>query len=223
MSLTSHKPQAIEQQEARVLEALDALRAEIGIYRKLAQKPPVFMKDGNADLLRSDALTGAKLYANRFQMLTDIISGGVGAEIGVQTGNFSRFLLDDIKAEHLYLYDLNTDLTRQDVLDDPRTTMLIGDSSSNLSQAPDQSFDWIYIDGDHSQTGANRDTRAARQKIKPDGVLIFNDYTPWSVGEVMPYGVMPVVNRLVNEGYPVVGVALAPHGYFDIAVRMTPL
>lgn len=223
MSPVSPVAEDIKQQEERVMTALDALRAEIQIYRELAQKPPLFMKDGDAKLLRSDALSEARLYANRFQMLQDMISGGTGAEIGVQTGNFSRWLLDAVGAQHLFLYDLNTGLTRQDVLDDPRTTVLIGDSSGNLNKADDQSFDWIYIDGDHSQTGAKRDTDVARRKIKPGGLLIFNDYTPWSVGEVMPYGIMPVVNDLINEGYPVMGVALAPHGYFDIAVRYSPL
>ena len=205
------------------MAALDTLREEIGRYRGLTQKPPVFMKDGEAKLLRSDALQDARLYPNRFEMLKDMISGGIGAEVGVQTGNFSRFLLDDIGAQHLFLYDLRFDLTRQDVLDDARTTMLVGDSSSNLGKAEDGSFDWIYIDGDHREIGVQRDIKAARAKIRPGGLLIFNDYAPWSIGEVMPYGVMPPVNELINEGYPVAGFALAPLGYFDIAIRYSPL
>ncbi len=214
---------AIEQQEQRVAAAMENLREEIRAYRQMADAPPKSLKDGEAKLLNGELLQETQLYANRFQMMRDLAVAGQGAEVGVQTGNFSRFLLDEIKATHLFLYDLNTDLTRQDVLDDPRTTMLVGDSSANLAQAEDQSFDWIYIDGDHREVGVRKDIAAARQKIKPDGLLIFNDYTPWSAGEVMPYGVMPPVNDLINEGYPVAGVALAHHGYFDIAVRYIPL
>ena len=132
------------------------------------------------------------IYASRFDMMRDLVSGGTGAEIGVLNGLFSRFLLDEIGAEQLFLYDLNMDQARADVLDDPRTTAMIGDSAANLGKAPDESFDWIYIDGDHRQAGVRRDVQAARKKIKPGGFLVFNDYTPWSVGEVMPYGVMPL-------------------------------
>ena len=189
----------------------------------MADSLPKSLKDGEAKLLNGEMLQETQLYANRFQMMRDLAVAGRGAEVGVQTGNFSRFLLDEIKATHLFLYDLNTDLTRQDVLDDPRTTMLVGDSSANLAKAEDRSFDWIYIDGDHRHAGVRKDITVARQKIKLDGLLIFNNYTPWSVGEVMPYGVMAPVNDLINEGYPVAGVALAPHGYFDIAVRYIPL
>ncbi|MFW2545254.1 class I SAM-dependent methyltransferase [Primorskyibacter sp. 2E107] len=213
----------IEEQKQRVMTALDAVRQEVKAYRQLAKSPPTFLKDGIPERLRADALTGAALYPDRFAMIKALVSGGVGAEVGVQQAIFSRFLLDEIGPETLYLLDMTAKDFRPDVMDDPRTKALIGDSSSNLATLPDQSLDWIYVDGDHRMTGVQKDTDVARQKIKPGGVLIFNDYTPWSVAEVMPYGVMPVVNALVNEGYPVLGLAIAPHGYYDIAVRYAPL
>jgi Methyltransferase domain len=209
----------IEAQEQRTLEAMKAFQAETTAYKKLAKQPPLFLKDGQAKMLRGDMLSNAKLYPNRFDMIKALISGGVGAEVGVQYGEFSRFILDNIAPTHLFLYDMVAHNIRKDVLDDERTKTVIGDSSKCLARSEDQSFDWIYIDGDHSYQGARKDTYVARRKIKEGGILIFNDYTPWSIGEVMPYGVMPVVNDLVNEGYPMIGLALAPHGYFDVAVR----
>ena len=213
------KNSALDKQEKRVVKAWKAFQSEVNIYKKLNQGPPNFMRDGIAENLRADMLSDAKLYPTRFEMITDLASGGIGAEIGVQYGAFSRFLLDHIQPQRLFLFDLIADSISRDVLDDPRTELHVGDSSTALAQTADASFDWIYIDGDHSQIGARKDTDVARQKIKPGGLLVFNDYTPWSIGEVIPYGVMPVVNELVNEGHPIVGCALAPHGYFDIAVR----
>ena len=35
----------------------------------------------------------------------------------------------------------------------------------------------------------------------------------------MPYGVMTVVNRLVNDGHDMLGVALNYWGYFDVALQ----
>lgn len=219
MSDTAH-----EEQKQRVMKAIEAAREEARAWRRLTGTPPSFLKDGGVpQRMRDDALTGAKLYSDRFVMMKDLVKGGIGAEVGVQHGEFSRFLLDEIGPERLSLLDMTDKDFRPDVVKDPRTDIRIGDSSTQLAELPDRSLDWVYIDGDHRYEGVKKDTDVARQKVKPGGVLIFNDYTPWSVVEVMPYGVMPVVNALVNEGYPVLGLALAPHGYYDIAVRYEAL
>lgn len=210
-------------QQQRVINALKVVQQEVRVYRKLAQKPPVFLKDGVPKKLRSDALTSVRLYSDRFDLMRDLVKGGAGAEVGVQHGTFSRFLLDHIQPTSLDLFDLTADLVQKDILDDARTTMHVGDSSTLLGKLPDQSLDWIYVDGDHRYAGVKKDTDVARLKIRPGGMLIFNDYVPWSVAEVMPYGVMPVVNDLINDGFPVAGLALANHGYYDIAVRYAPL
>ena len=63
-----------------------------------------------------------------------------------------------------------------------------------------------------------KDARVAVRKVKPDGLLIFDDYTGRSPMEAIPYGVVAVVNELVAEGCNVVGLALTPTGYFDIAL-----
>lgn len=88
-----------------------------------------------------------------------------------------------------------------------------------LARCDDRSFDWIYIDGDHSMDGVRKDAEVACRKIKNGGILMFDDYTLWSPTEVMPYGVVHVVNALVNQGHPVIGLALSPHGHYNIALR----
>ena len=40
----------------------------------------------------------------------------------------------------------------------------LGDSSSNLETFPDGTFDWIYVDGDHSEAGVQRDADCAARK-----------------------------------------------------------
>lgn len=170
--------------------------------------------------MRPDAFAGARVFAEREAMMQAVAGqGGIGAELGVQNGHFSRFLLDKLAPKTLHLFDLAMDPIRKDVKDDPRVMLHPGDSSSRLAALKDVVFDWIYIDGDHSRAGANRDARAALERIKPGGMLVFNDYTPWSVGEAMPYGVIPVVNRLVNEGLQFEAIALTPTGYFDVTLR----
>jgi long-subunit acyl-CoA synthetase (AMP-forming) len=56
--------------------------------------------------------------------------------------------------------------------------------------------------------------------VKPDGMMVFNDYTNWSVCEVMPYGVARAVNEFcMANNWEVVFLALQSLGYHDIAIK----
>jgi len=201
------------------MEALEHFRGALRRYKAASDQPPLFLLEKRAPELAPDALEACRVFADRHQMMKALVHRGIGGEVGVQHGHFSRFLLDEIAPETLYLFDMSDRLLRADVRNDPRTVLRLGDSSSQLSGLPDRSFDWLYIDGDHSYAGVRRDALAALRKIRPGGLLIFNDYTPWSPGEAMPYGVMACVNELVNDGLGMVGLALSANGYFDVALR----
>lgn len=208
-----------ERLRREVHAALDGFRAALHAYRKATRQPPVFLLEKRAPRLRDDAFAQAQLFSDRNAMLASLAIGDCGAEVGVQHGNFSRFLLDNLPVKKLHLFEMNPGAIRRDVRDSARVIVHGGDSATNLRRQPDASFDWIYVDGDHSYLGALRDARAALDKLRPGGLLFFNDYAHWSYGEAMPYGVMAVVNELVNEGHDVAAVALNYWGYFDIALR----
>ncbi|MEP3846869.1 MAG: class I SAM-dependent methyltransferase [Paracoccaceae bacterium] len=209
----------IAKAKAEVNEALTNLRTALQNYRKTAGRPPQFILEKFAPKLRPEGLTESRVFASREDMMAALVSGGMGGEVGVQRGDFSRFLLDSIRPEKLHLFDLSDRWLRADIRDDPRCELHLGDSANQLRRQPNQSFDWLYIDGDHSYKGVRRDARAALQKIKPGGTIIFNDYTIWSPGEAIPYGVIPCVNELIEDGLDMMGVALTRTGYFDVALR----
>jgi predicted O-methyltransferase YrrM len=95
-----------------------------------------------------------------------------------------------------------------------------GDSVATLDAFPEGTFDWIYIDAQHTYEGVARDIVAARRAVKPGGLLVFNDYTPWSYVEMQPYGVVAAVNELcLDHGWEMVYLALPSHMYCDVAVR----
>lgn len=209
----------IDQARLDVQEALEQLRSKLTRYKQIARKPPLFLHDKPAPPMRDTAFGLSRIYAGRHQMMAALARGDTGAEVGVQAGIFSRFLLDKIQPKALHLFDMSDKWLRADVRDDPRTALHLGDSSSQLAKQPDNFFDWIYIDGDHSYKGVMKDAKQALLKVKPGGLLVFNDYTLWSPGEAMSYGVMACVNGLVNDGLDVLGVALTETGYFDIALK----
>lgn len=211
---------AIDAAEAEVQDALDNFRRTLTRYKKLAKRPPYFLHEKRPPELRPEALAGTKVFANRHAMMRGLVAGGgTGGEVGVQAGDFSRFILDELRPEKLHLFDLSDRWLRDDVREDPKTELHLGNSSSQLNRQPNRSFDWLYIDGDHSYKGVRRDAEAALKKIKPGGVLVFNDYTMWSPGEAVPYGVVACVNELVNEGLDMLGVALTHTGYLDVALQ----
>lgn len=207
--------------ESRARAAQTAFRDALAAWKRASGQPPRFLMEKPAVPMRADAFAAARVFADRHLMVAQMArTGGTGAEVGVQHGHFSRFLIDRLRPRALHLFDMSDALLRGDVASDPCVTLHLGDSSVRLGALPDRSFDWIYIDGDHRYAGVMKDARMALRKIKTDGVVFFNDYTTWSPGEVMSYGVIPAVNELVNEGCDMVGVALSPSGYFDVALRL---
>ncbi|MBD0341491.1 MAG: class I SAM-dependent methyltransferase, partial [Microcoleus sp. Co-bin12] len=95
-----------------------------------------------------------------------------------------------------------------------------GDSSTSLRGFPDEYFDWIYIDADHGYQGVCKDIQQGYTKVKAEGMMVFNDYTNWSVCEVMPYGVAKAVNEFcIANNWEIVFFAFQSLGYHDVAIR----
>jgi hypothetical protein len=97
-------------------------------------------------------------------VLIDPWQGHVGS--GDQDGNnFQMYNLDDVythiskKAENISCIDVRR-----------------GFSGNILQQFPDNTFDFIYIDGDHSYEGCKTDLQLSYQKIKPNGIIAGHDY-----------------------------------------------
>uniref|UniRef100_A0A6C0I6Q5 Methyltransferase domain-containing protein n=1 Tax=viral metagenome TaxID=1070528 RepID=A0A6C0I6Q5_9ZZZZ len=60
--------------------------------------------------------------------------------------------------------------------DSPSVNLYKSDSGTYLSSKPDNFYDIIYIDGDHSYNGVKRDLIQAYLKIKPGGYIMGHDY-----------------------------------------------
>ncbi len=59
----------------------------------------------------------------------------------------------------------------------------------------------------------------ALRKIKPDGMVVFNDYIFWSHEEMAPYGVVAVVNEIcIEQKLAWAYFALSDSMYCDVAL-----
>ena len=178
-------------------------------------------------LLPPERLEGCVLLASREEILRRLPKGGICAEVGTREGYFAEKMLAIVQPAQLHLFDINDEplCARQtDLLTRVEVEVHVGDSSTVLAAFPDNYFDWIYIDGDHSYEGVTRDTRVARTRVKPGGLLIFNDFTAWSQFECLDYGVPHAVCELsAYHHFNFVYFALEPYLYNDVALRRPTL
>jgi hypothetical protein len=196
--------------------------------------------------LQPSDVENAKLFAGRDSLLKYLapgLKGGAIAEVGVMYGDFSDFMIRTIQPDVFVAidrFDLHTvpviagkpsaerfkGLTHREFYErrfsDHGTELRCeeGNSCEGLSRYPDRTFDMIYVDAAHDYESVKGDANLSKQKIKPEGILVFNDYIKYSHYDDSYYGVIPVVNDLVaNQGFEVMGFALQADMYCDIAIR----
>jgi len=176
-------------------------------------------------MLTERHLENCRVLPNREAILQKMGVNPVAAEVGVQTGQFSKSILNACKPFKLHLIDrdLNSFSIYEQFKEEIDAGIVYlhgGDSSLIIQEFPDGYFDFIYVDGDHSYQGVKRDIQAAKSKIKNQGFLIFDDYTYWSPVECMRYGVTQAVNELcIEEDWEVIYFSLAHHMYCNVALK----
>lgn len=88
----------------------------------------------------------------------------------------------------------------------------VTDTSLNYAASCQRSFDFIFLDGDHSATTVYQEIPVALNLLNQDGVILLHDYFPnmkplWSNGSVIP-GPFLATERLQNEGVNVIVLPL---------------
>lgn len=180
---------------------------------------PLFLLDTPAKRLPAREYPECRAFSNREAMMKAMGLGAVGVEVGVAFGGFSRFILKNCAVETLHLIDRGFERLLPDVEADPRTVLHEGDSAEMVAKLVDASADWIYIDADHRYDGCRADAQAAKAKLKPEGLLFFNDYSVWAPMNFLAWGVPAVVHEFLEEGWILRGITLGDQfGSHDVVV-----
>jgi len=201
----------VERKRRDFAQALAMFRGKGGRYHNPA--PP----------LPDEKYQGCEVLKDRFALLDRLPKGAAIAEVGVDRGLFSDEILSRCAPSSLTLIDHDFGrLASPHVLTllssgDPRLSLLRGDSGDCLAKMPENSLDVVYIDADHSYEAVRRDIAAALPRLKPDGVLIFNDYAVWSPSSMHHCGVARAVNELcLKSDWRLRYLAMQPMMYNDV-------
>jgi hypothetical protein len=152
-------------------------------------------------------------FQTRNDLLSIIPKNCIFAEIGVFQGAFSKIIFKYLEPNELHLIDVfegticSGDRNGENLIwanlnhefnvlknffkTEKNARIHKGKSSDVLNGFPDNYFDAIYIDGDHSYECALIDLELAKNKIKKGGIILGHDYC-----EKMP-GVLKAVNEFI--------------------------
>lgn len=171
----------------------------------------------------TDAAAGNR---NRREILELAPKNGVGVEIGVFTGRFSRVLIETLTPKMLYLVDpywtlfgdyypdwgnytdygkLSTRAAakaaemrcKSAVKGDTSVNLAVESSTSWLQKWREDSFDWVYLDSSHQYDETLAELRLIASRVKSTGVIMGDDY--WIDPKGKHYGVMRAVHAFLRE------------------------
>ncbi len=81
-------------------------------------------------------------------------------------------------------------------------------------------LDLVYLDADHNYDSVKKDIQVFKNTIKPGGFFVFNDFTIFSVHELLFYGVAQAVSEfIIEEEWEVYALTLDEWNFYDIALR----
>ena len=144
---------------------------------------------------------------DREELLKQLPKQGMVAEIGVNEGDFSEKIISICQPKKLVLIDVWASRRYHGGLFDKvkarfahqiqnQQIEIIRDLSFGaIAQCPDQYFDWVYLDTDHTYNTTRRELELLRSKMKPGGIIAGHDYIMgnWNAG--YRYGVVEAVRE----------------------------
>ena len=187
--------------------------------------------------LTAKYLSNCKMLANRYFILDFIPKNGIGVEIGVLGGDWSKNLLNVTTPKELVLIDTYysndyptenrfTNITHEQYVRSKfesygnQVRVLKGLSWDCMNIFKDNYFDWIYIDAAHDYISVKKDLDQAERTIKENGLIIMNDYIMYDHIAKEDYGVVQATNEfMIENNYEMLFFALHPEMFCDVVLR----
>lgn len=191
------------------------------------------LKKEHAARLQQKHIDKLEVLLDRKALLSRMPKGVICAEVGVAEGEFSRQILDIMQPEHLHLIDLWHEKSERYAdamgptiarVDSELKTGIVaihrGYSWDMISQLPDDSLDWIYIDAAHDYHSVKRDLDATLPKMKVGSWICGHDYTRWAGSGISRWGVREAVNEFcIEHDWRFRYLTFETHGHASFAIQ----
>jgi predicted O-methyltransferase YrrM len=201
------------------LELLVRRNLPTGVRHLLRVGKHLLRRGEGSPSLPAHLIEDCRFSASRYDLVAALPSAGRIAEVGTFKGDFAHHILLTCNPRELHLVDLDFSLLDPAVAKDARVRAHAGHSHAVLAAFPDEYFDWIYIDADHSYAGTSRDAAAAAAKVKAGGYLVFNDFAH-SDPYLGAYGVhRAVVDFALKQNWPFAWFAYDGNALYDVALK----
>lgn len=182
-------------------------------------------------------LYNCKVLSNRCFILEHLPKNGIGVEIGVLGGDWSKKLLAATQPTELFLIDTYYSddyshskrfskkshehyIRNEFASSKERVKVLKGLSWAVMATFDENYFDWIYIDAAHDYQSVKKDLFQAKRTIKENGLIIMNDYIMFDHFTKEKYGVVQATNEFIIENnYEMLFFALHPNMFCDVVIR----
>jgi len=142
-------------------------------------------------------------------------------EVGVFNGDYSKEIIRRINPTELHLVDMNETVQLTNVIKENKCIKFFkGDSLSIMEKFEDETFDYIYIDADHTYNWVFHELSLAKNKIKKGGLIGCNDYIFYDHYANMKYGIVEAVNEFcVQNDFEIVFFAFHVQMFCDVVLR----
>ena len=173
-----------------------------------------------------------RVVLDRKALLETLPKQSVAAEIGVDHGDFSAQILAHAAPRHLHLIDswgsaryheglVNHVQQRfQPEIAAGQVRINRGISTEVLETFDDHTFDWVYVDTNHSYQTTAAELELCRRKVKPHGVIAGHDYVTGNWRGWVRYGVVEAVNEFcVRHDWEIIHLTHETHRHLSFALR----
>lgn len=223
LNFTSLSPQQ-QRKQAQVLVQRVAESLKQGRVEREQQIPKI--------PLRAENVENTSLLLNREVLLKKFGKGGNVAEIGVDEGKFSQKIFEINTPDNFHLVDIwgtdrfhdgkyqNVKNFFKDQIESDQVHIHKKLSTVAAYDFPDNYFDWIYIDTDHTYETTRDELRLYAPKIKKGGIIAGHDYVHGNWISTFRYGVVEAVHEFcVQFGWEIIYLTIEPTENQSFAIR----
>lgn len=182
--------------------------------------------------LEKKHIENLKILVDRNELLSLLPQNAIVAEIGVDQGSFSESIIKLSQPQKLHLIDGWGDVRYHDGLallvekkfekeiNQDKVKIHKGYSTKVLNEFPDNYFDWIYIDTDHSYKTTIEELMISKNKVKECGFICGHDFVTGNWNGGVRYGVIEAVHEFcLKENWEMIYLTNETHRHLSFAIR----